>query len=57
MFCSIVGHASRQTAGPIGPSTIDLSNFLNLPPGSATETPVYYAKPACFAVAFGEGGR
>jgi hypothetical protein len=44
MFCSIVGHASRQTAGPMGPSTIDLSNFLDVPPGSATERPVYYVK-------------
>src|SRR5688500_17561762 len=46
MFCSIVGQASRQTAGPIGPSTMDRSNFLNLPPGSATEWAVYYAEPA-----------
>jgi hypothetical protein len=28
MFCSIVGHASCQTAAPIGPSTIDRSNLL-----------------------------
>jgi hypothetical protein len=27
MFCSTVGHARRQTAGAIGPSTIDRSNF------------------------------
>src|SRR6185503_7374206 len=46
MFCSIVGQASRQTAGPIRPSTIERSNFLNLPPGSATEKAVYYAEPA-----------
>ena len=26
-FCSIVGHARRQTAGPMGPSTIERSNF------------------------------
>src|SRR5438105_6677378 len=25
-FCSIVGHARRQTAGPMGPSTIERSN-------------------------------
>src|ERR1700682_1096964 len=25
-FCSIVGHARRQTAAPIGPSTIERSN-------------------------------
>src|SRR5690242_10401923 len=45
MFCSIVGQANVQTVGPIGPSTIDRSNFLNFPPGSATETAVYYAPP------------
>jgi hypothetical protein len=28
MFCSIVGHASRQTAAPMGPSIIDRSNLL-----------------------------
>src|SRR5436305_15273951 len=26
-FCSIVGHARRHTAEPIGPSTMDRSNF------------------------------
>src|SRR5216110_1709487 len=26
-FCSIVGHARRHTAGTIGPSTIERSNF------------------------------
>jgi hypothetical protein len=41
-FCSIVGHASFQTAWPIGPSTMDRSNFLDVPPGSDTETKVYY---------------
>src|SRR6186713_2295189 len=46
MFCSIVGQASRQTAGPIGPSTIDRSNVLDFTPGTATEMPVYYAEPA-----------
>jgi hypothetical protein len=44
MFCSIVGHASRQTAGPIGPSTIDRSNFLDFTPGTDTERAVYYAE-------------
>ena len=28
-FCSIVGHARRQTAGPMGPSTIERSNFCD----------------------------
>jgi hypothetical protein len=41
-FCSIVGHASFQTAGPMGPSTMDRSNFLDVPPGSDTEPKVYY---------------
>ena len=29
---------------------MDRSNFLRVPPGSATETPVYYAEAACPAV-------
>jgi hypothetical protein len=36
MFCSIVGHASRQTAAPMGPSTIDRSNLLGLTPAVDT---------------------
>jgi hypothetical protein len=42
-FCSIVGHAIRQTAGPMGPSMIERSNFLGLAPTSATGSAVYYA--------------
>jgi hypothetical protein len=43
MFWSIVGHAIRQTTGPIGPSTIERSNFLGLGATSGTGSPVYYA--------------
>ena len=43
-FCSIVGHASFQTAWPMGPSTMDRSNFLDRDPGSDTETKVYYRR-------------
>jgi hypothetical protein len=43
MFWSIVGHASFHTAGPMGPSTIDRSNFLCLVPTCATNPAVYYA--------------
>ena len=46
MFCSIVGHASRQTAGPIGPSTIDRSNFLDLPRVRPQKRQCTYAEPA-----------
>ena len=28
MFCRTVGHAIFQTAGPMGPSTMERSNFL-----------------------------
>ena len=43
MFWSIVGHAMRQTTGPMGPSTIERSNFLDLAATSGTDLPVYYA--------------
>ena len=43
-FCSIVGHASFQTAWPMGPSTMDRSNFLDRNPDSDTETKVYYRR-------------
>src|SRR5262245_7463992 len=36
-FCSIVGHASFQTAWPMGPSTMERSNFFCISPGSATD--------------------
>jgi hypothetical protein len=36
MFCSIVGHASRQTAATMGPSMIDRSNLLGLTPALDT---------------------
>src|SRR5687768_18355624 len=48
MFCSIVGHASFHTAGPMGPSTIDRSNFLCLVPTCATNSAVYYAARSRF---------
>src|SRR5688500_4984229 len=41
-FCSIVGHASFQTAGPMGPSTIDRSNLWGLAAGLVTRRGVYY---------------
>jgi hypothetical protein len=37
MFCSIVGQASLNTAGPMGPSTIERSNFLDFDGGDATK--------------------
>jgi hypothetical protein len=43
MFCSIVGQAMRQTTGPMGPSTIERSNFWGLGATSGTGLPVYYA--------------
>jgi hypothetical protein len=42
MFWSIVGQAMRQTTGPMGPSTIERSNFLGLGATSGTGSPVYY---------------
>src|SRR5687767_7528969 len=48
MFCSIVGHAIFQTAGPMGPSTIDRSNFLGLVPTCVTDCEVYYAPQSRF---------
>jgi MFS superfamily sulfate permease-like transporter len=43
-FCNIVGHASRHTAGPMGPSTMDLSNaFCFWGVTVATSLGVYYA--------------
>jgi hypothetical protein len=41
-FCSIVGHAIRQTAAMIGPSMIERSNLRGFPPGWVTEAGVYY---------------
>jgi hypothetical protein len=35
MFCTTVGHARRQTARGIGPSTIERSNFVRTGPASA----------------------
>src|SRR6266540_7370135 len=40
MFCSIVGQASRQTAGPIGPSTMERSKrCAGFDTGTATTGP------------------
>src|SRR4051812_7685056 len=39
-FCSIVGHASRHTAGPMGPSTIERSNRLALTRTSVTKSAI-----------------
>jgi hypothetical protein len=36
MFCNIVGQATRQTAAPMGPSTIDRSYLLGLTPALDT---------------------
>src|SRR5688500_10823203 len=43
MFWSIVGHAMRQTTGPMGPSMIERSYFQGLGATSGTGSPVYYA--------------
>jgi hypothetical protein len=36
MFCNIVGQATRQTAAPMGPSTIDRSYLLGFTPALDT---------------------
>jgi hypothetical protein len=41
-FCSIVGHAIRHTAEPMGPSTIDRSYLLGFTPALDTKAGVYY---------------
>jgi len=41
-FCSIVGHAIRQTAAPMGPSMIDRSYLLGLTAALDTNGGVYY---------------
>src|SRR5687768_15527495 len=46
-FCSIVGHARRHTAGRMGPSTMDRSNFQGDEGpdiGMGTRTGVYYGR-------------
>jgi hypothetical protein len=43
MFCSIVGHASFQTAGPMGPSMSERSNVFFLARVATREPEVYTA--------------
>jgi hypothetical protein len=63
MFCSIVGHASFQTAGPMGPSIIERSNFLCFVPTCVTDCEVYYAAagrpfhPILDAIVLGRDGN
>src|SRR5690348_7306165 len=40
-FCSMVGHASFHTAGPMGPSTMDRSNLWGFAGGVDTNERVY----------------
>jgi hypothetical protein len=43
-FCSIVGHAIRHTAAPMGPSMIDRSYLLGFTSALDTNAGVYYTE-------------
>jgi hypothetical protein len=49
-FCSIVGHASRHTAEPMGPSMIDRSYLFGFTPVLDTNAGVYYMETCRLAI-------